>query len=203
MAYSNSLKGLFFDIAQLFESYVLRIIEKAGFDKKSKLAEYEAHDTNNKIESSSIILYQFGKDADLNTWLEKNAPNLHAYITDTDRWSYKGWCPHVPDIRYRHLLGFPLEMVVQLLGDKLDFEKLGADFAYIKKIAHPSIEKFNSSPNYDATKPLSEKIDALHARIKSNRALLKEWETYYVKCSNQVIEQAAVFEKYFDLFGKD
>lgn len=134
MPYSNSLKGLFFDIVKLFEQYVMRIIKMASFNTEEKLSEYKSFDEANNIESSSVILYQFGKDEKFNSWCKKHAPNLAAYIMDSDRWSYKGWCPHVPDIRYIHLLRFPFELVINLLGDELDFVNLEKDLIALKKL---------------------------------------------------------------------
>jgi hypothetical protein len=201
MPYSNSLKGLFFDIVKLFEYYVLQIIKMASFNTEEKLVEYKTFDEENNIESSSVILYQFGKDEKLNLWCKKHSPNLAAYITDSDRWSYKGWCPHVPDIRYTHLLRFPLEMVIHLLEDKLDFTNLEKDLSELKKIKPPSIINEWYS-QIDVKKPLNKKVEILHKRIKDASIHLKEWETYYIKSSEQILEQAKIFQKHFSNFGK-
>ena len=200
MSYSNAAKGFFFDIVKLFESYVRLIMKKAGLDEQAKLAEYEEYNIEQKLDSSSIILYKFGKDEDINKYLEQNAPYLAAYIKDKDRWSYAGWCPLVPDIRLRHILSFPLELVDELLNLKIDFAAFASAFSEIKKILLPPTENRNDLilVEYQDKK---EKINNLHTRIKSMKPQLKAWEDYYTKSAEQIIDQVKIMQRLIPNFG--
>ena len=201
LIYSNAVKGFFFDVVKLFESYVLSIIEKAGLNKNAKIAEYRKFNEDENLDSSSIILYKFGKDGDINKYLEKEYPYLFAYIKDRDRWSYAGWCPLVPDIRFKHLLEFPLELVCDVLGLKLDIGGMTGDLLKLKKLEVPNI-----SDSYDLIDQkyveVDEKVKALHERIKSIKDDLVAWEEYYSESAAQVLEQTKIFRKYFPGFGK-
>lgn len=200
LIYSNAVKGFFFDVVKLFESYVLSIIEKAGLNKIAKIAEYKKFNEDENLDSSSIILYKFGKDGDLNKYLAKSYPYLLAYIKDRDRWSYAGWCPLVPDIRFKHLLEFPLELVCDVLGINLDISGLTADLLKLKKIEAPKIVERYDLIDQKYTEN-EEKVNALHERIKSLKDNLIEWEDYYSDSAAQVLEQAKIFHKYFPGFG--
>jgi hypothetical protein len=199
MVYSNAVKGFFFDLVKLFESYVIEIMTKAKIDVDARLAEYEEYNNANNLDSSSIILYKFGKDPDINKYLEEANPNLLEYITDEDRWSYKGWCPLVPDIRLKHLLEFPLDYVAKLLNLNIDLDKFKKALTKIKKINHPDIPKGDESPiNYTDKES---KIAGLHERIKNIENELKQWENYYINSAEQIIEIVDVFKKFISGFG--
>jgi len=206
--YSNALKGLFFDIVHLFEKYVDQILSNMYGGDESKISDKKKQwvdfDTANNLESSSVILYQFGKDEELNKFIESKSLNLFKYIVDKDRWLYLGWCPHVPDIRYRALLNFPLELMVDYLGVQLDILKLSNDFNQLKKIEAPSVSKetiAKISISDIKKKSTKEKSDELHNRIKSIESSLKEWEGYYSKCAAQVLDIAKIWQANFKEFG--
>lgn len=202
MIYSNAVKGFFFDLVNLFERYVLEIISKAGMNKEKTLNEYEDFNIDQKLDSSSIILYKFGKDEKLNTYLINNAPYLAEYIKDKDRWSYIGWCPLVPDIRLRNLLGFPLELVDKFLELNINFDELGNELNKLQKIECPVIIKDTNLVKLDLDKKdKKEKIEILYKRIKSVRPELEAWENYYVKCAEQIIDKVKIFQKFFTKFG--
>jgi hypothetical protein len=175
-------------------------MKKAGFDEEAKLSLYKNSDEELKINSSSVILHQFGKDEELNSYIKTVNQNLAEYITDKDKWSYIGWCPFVPDIRYKHLLGFPLEMIAGLLN--IDVKNIGDLLMKIKKIEPPKIETVDAPPLPDNLS-LEEKVKLLHTRIKEIKPTLKEWESYYEKCAEQVLEQARVFQAIFKEFGQE
>ena len=207
--YSNSLKGLFFDIVNLFEGYVTKILSLMFNGNDSKLNALKKswidYDSINNLESSSIILYQFGKDESLNKFLKTKSPNLFNYIKDKDKWSYLGWCPHVSDIRYRALLNFPLELVTELIGVNLDISKLSRGFSKIKKINSPSTSTNQIQSETIGTikkKSLKDKSDRLHKRIRAIEKSLSKWETYYTACATQVMEIAKVWQNNFPEFGK-
>lgn len=204
MVYSNALKGLFFDMVHLFEKYVQMLMKKAG-NMDSMLKKWTEYDAVNNLESSSIILYQFGKDQELNDYIKSRDINLLGYICDKDKWSYLGWCPHVPDIRYRALLNFPLELVVGLLinlGENVpvDFDKLSDGFSAIKKIQPPVVE-FGSYKQPKIGADLNTRSQALYARIKSIKLELQAWENYYEQCATQLMEIAKVWQENFKDFG--
>lgn len=213
--YSNALKGLFFDIVQLFEKYILTIVSFMYKNDTNKIQalqdKWEVFDKTNNIESSSIILYQFGKDTELNKFIKSLDNDLFLYISNKDNWSYLGWCPYVPDIRYKALLGFPLEMVVNFINknavllqqstsSNIDFKKLGEEFSQIQKINTPVIkESYNEKYTGNDLKSQSE---ALHKRIKLIEPQLREWEEYYVKSAAQIMEIAKIWQNNFKEFGK-
>lgn len=206
--YSNALKGLFFDIVRLFESYVEMILNKMynGDQQKitSKKQSWIDYDTTNNLESSSIILYQFGKDVELNRFIEMQDSILAIYIKDKDKWSYLGWCPHVPDIRYRALLNFPIEMISELCSLNINFEKLTTEFSNIKKIESPITTGTYAIKKSDIKKKtLQQKSEMLHNRINSLESTLILWETYYSKCATQVMEIAKIWQDNFQNFGKE
>jgi hypothetical protein len=195
--YSNALKGFFFDLVGVFQSAVLDIIELLGFDKEAKLKEYKKIDKKQNLESSSIILYMFGKDENVNNALKKDNPALHSYITDPEKWQYKGWCPLVPDIRFKFLLGFPFEQVFKYLKIDFDFNGIASELKEIKVISPP--EKLDNTKEHDEYLSLSydEKVKKLHSLIKSHEDKLKEWENYYIEAAKQLTPQVELFKKYF------
>lgn len=206
--YSNALKGIFFDIVNLFEKYVTQFLSNMYNNDESKVSDklknWVDFDIANNLESSSVILYQFGKDEDLNKYVEGKSINLFKYINDKDRWLYLGWCPHVSDIRYRALLNFPLELVADHLGIKLDIKKLSSEFSQLEKIEPPIIKastNVNISIDDIKKKSSKEKSDELHKRIIASENTLKEWESYYTKCAAQVIEIAKIWQANFEGFG--
>lgn len=195
MSYSMALRGFFFQLVRLFEKYVLDLHKMANVDIDKLLQEYDQFNHANSLDSSSIILYKFGKDENLNKYLENKAPYLAEYIKDNDRWSYLGWCPLVPDVRFKHLLDFPLEEVCRVLGHTIDFSSLSLDICGIKKIESPSCPPVTSSQAISAT--VEEKALQLRKKIESIKPELEAWEDYYSKCAAQVIEQVNIFKKYF------
>ena len=207
--YSNALKGLFFDIVNLFENYVTKILSLMFNGDESKINDLKKnwidYDSTNNLESSSIILYQFGKDESLNKFLETKSLNLFNYIKDKDKWSYLGWCPYVSDIRYRALLNFPLELVTEFIEIKLDVGKLSKEFSKLKKINSPPVSASQVQTETIETlkkKSLKDKSGELHKRIQAAEKFLSEWETYYTACATQVMEIAKVWQTNFPEFGK-
>ncbi len=199
MIYSNAIKGVFFDIVKLFEGFVLKIIRKLGLDEKMTLEKYNQVNIDQNLESSSIILHQFGKDKQLNELLMKEQPILVECISDHDSWSYIGWCPLVPDIRLKALFGFPLEKVVLYLGEDIDLIGFYNDITKLEKKTTPGI--CQTEYKHGDFNNKSDKINALHTRIKENMEELQKWEDYYSEAAEQVLSIASIFKKYFKDFG--
>ena len=148
--FSDTIRPLFMLIKNYYENQVIYLMNILNIDHQQYLDKWTEIDKKNNTESSSIILFQLGKDKkfidELKTKIKEKLSNkinnkillkFIDYITDKSKWDYIGFCPLVPVVRTNHLLDFPLieifnliEMIEGILNENLKYSN---DTNYTKK----------------------------------------------------------------------
>lgn len=201
MPFSDVLKPLFMFIKEYFESLIKKIYEDLEIDTDKYIDIWENINENLNIKSSSVILYQLGKDKDFIKELTLQKENIYnkfkEYITNEKKWSYMGWCPNAPSIRMKHLMEFPLGIVFQILEPNHK-DYIEAQYKYISNVnldeiflkipieLPPSkldikIHKKDTKKKQKLTQNMIEKkIKNLIVKLNDIKDLLIKWEDYYI-----------------------
>ena len=120
MPFSDVLRPLFMVIKEYFENLIKKMVSPT-IDIEKYITKWNNIDKEKNINSSSVILYQLGKDKEFINEIATAGGVMPfnvqfiSYITNNEKWSYMGWCPYAPSIRMKHLLNFPLELVFKIL----------------------------------------------------------------------------------------
>jgi hypothetical protein len=171
--YSNTVRLLFFKIVELFEKITLELTNKYDPEYKNRCELIEE-------DTSSKILYNFGKDEKLNMVLPDDLRDL---ITDDDKWSYKGFCPFVPEERLKYLLKFPIYLILDIINNKWSKK---VKTSCLKWNFNLQIDKPNNSKNNFKINQKSDNAKLAKLvleRIKKHKPDLIKWENYYLKHS--------------------
>jgi len=210
--FSDALKPLFTAIKEYFENLIKMICEELKIDINMYINKWNIIDKNEGVNTSSIILYQFGKDKEfMNEIMRLTESNkslineakqkillLINYINNNEKWSYIGWCPHAPDIRIKHLVSFPLDIIFDILEFLNQREYIESQREFISDLRIEEIlsdlpkapsRKTDINKRYNNSKIKKKKITSKTARNKitkmirklnKNRNILLEWENYYI-----------------------
>lgn len=221
--FSDTIRPLFMAIREYFENQIKILCSNININITSYIKKWEEYDRENNINSSSVILYQLGKDKDfleelkikydqkqhINTFIE--------YVSDTNRWNYKGYCPYEPVKRMKLLLAFPLNEIFDILSahdksDYVDKQKKKINQLYmgdLKVIPIPyniDLDKLSDSQKMDyisddessvnaTPNPIFETTQKLICKLHDVKPILEKWEEYYIETSKIFSELGNRFNK--------
>lgn len=213
-SFSDSLCNLFSQIKRYYENNIKLLCKRLDVDISPYIKKWKEADNNEHINSSSIILYQLGKDSKFlneittinrtDQEIQEAMNKFKKYVSNSEKWSYIGWCSYVPVIRMNHLLEFPLDMVFDILKLLETTENNSENYVddQIKLISDLNLEKeFKNvqlphelyAPNrlLNVTKcPAQPNITSKIAQSKIKKMILKlnkvkptliKWEDYYIE----------------------
>lgn len=212
--FSDSVRSLFMSMKDYFQDQVKILADELNIDFKAYVNKWNQIDKKENIDSSSVVLYQLGKDKNFIEDMSKethNSKTLINYITNKDKWSYLGFCPYVPTLRMRHLLDFPLDMFFNMLSDpkyvEEQLEKISS--LGIQNIQTPeppfSLESLSTDIQLDSlpyseltNEQIVEHVDKFICRLDDIKPILQEWEQYYIDYSKIY---SNLSKKFYDNFS--
>lgn len=191
--YSTALRGLFFDVVDYYKRLVRLLLDQLG--EQEMASQIEVEYAESKTKSSSPLLYGFGKYEPLNELLAKHKhTELLDYIKDPDQWAYPGFCPFVSTDRFKKLCKFPLDLIIDIIGeDKVDKLKFATDPKELKHISPPELP--TDIVEHGAQGTPIELAKAILIRLTEHKDLIHSWETYYIECAKQVSSISSVNKK--------
>jgi len=215
LPFSDALYPLFAIIKEYFEKLIKLLGNDLQIDMDKYIEKWTSIDNERNIKSSSIILYQLGKDQKFMEEMINNANKtisgrneknnelvylmvkFKEYIHDIKKWSYIGWCPNSPDVRMKHLMKFPLDIIFNILSiNRKEYIDAQREFIFdidIKKIlsylpSSPSdididsfqFDRFKIKKIKITPKIATKKIKKMIIKLNKTRSSLIKWEDYYI-----------------------
>ena len=224
--FSDSIKPLFMSMKDYFQDQVKILADELNIDFKSYVNKWTEIDKKENIGSSSVVLYQLGKDKSFTDDIKEKAHNLETntlidYITDINKWRYLGFCPYEPTLRMRHLLDFPLDMFFNMMSDPkyveeqvekiriLDIQNIQTpEPPFSSKSLSTALRGVRGCPSTDiqldslpyselTNEQIIELIEKLICRLDSIKPILQTWEKYYINFSKIYSDLS---KKFYDTF---
>lgn len=209
--FSDVMRPLFMKIREYFENQIKILCKYMSIDINVYIKKWNEYDKQHNINSSSIILYQLGKDKNfLNTLQSTNEQQktrdliskLINYVSDINKWNYKGYCPYEPVKRTKLLLAFPLYMIFDILISINETKYVTKQLNMISKLKLNDVKiisppykiihtvdtlntnkTINNRPHDVEIKEFKKLIKKLICKLHDTKSILESWEEYYIETS--------------------
>ncbi len=219
--FSDTIRPLFMLIKNYYENQVIYLMNILYIDHQYYLNKWTKIDKKSNIKSSSIILFQLGKDKEFidklktkvkeksNKYDKKVLLKFIDYITDKSKWDYIDFCSLVPIVRTNHLLDFPLIEIFNLI-EMIEFQSdtnytkkeinkiVNLKLYKIKKIKLP-YRKIKIPEKKTLTKKSKKKINKYDLKIKIEKLIFKldNSKDSLIKWENYYIKNAKLFSNIY------